>query len=167
MQISDSIRSWGVRITVLAAGLLTHGLAMASEEFPAAIQEAANMPCVPSCTLCHGIDPGTATTFASKKLGATLVTYGGNFVKAHDTAALKANYAAYKVTPDGAAVDAQLAQGIDPETKTDLCSSENKLAYGCGAHVAAKAPPSDATALMWIAGAMAVGAFVRRARVRR
>ena len=124
------------------------------------------MPCSPSCTLCHGVDPGTASTYMNKKLGKTLFFFNSKVVGPGDTSALKANYAAYAATPDGTAVAADLAMGIDPETKADLCSGENNVTYGCGAHVAAKAPPSDASALLWVAGAMVIGALVRRTRTR-
>jgi len=169
MQISDSSRRWLVRIVIAGAALLAPRPSLASEEFPAAIQAAAGMPCTPSCTLCHGVDPGTATSFGNKKLGQTLVTYPvngtPNFVAPHNAAALTTNYNAYKTTAEGAAVDADLKQGIDPETKADLCA--NGPTYGCGAHVAAKAPPTDLSALAWIAGAMVVGAVARRQRARR
>jgi hypothetical protein len=166
MQISDTSRSWLVRIAVAGALLLVPQGARASEQFPTAIQEAAQMPCTPSCTLCHGVDPGTASTYMNKKLGKTLFFYNNKVVAPGDSAALKANYEAYKASTDGAAVDADLKLGIDPETKVDLCSSANNVTYGCGAHVATKAPPSDASALFWIAGAMVIGALVRRTRGR-
>lgn len=162
MKISDSTRSWFLGFALAGAALLAPQPAAASEEFPAAIQQAAGMPCSPSCTLCHGVDPGTANTFMSKDLGKTLVTYNGNFVGPHKSDALIANYNAYKTTPAGAAVDADLKLGIDPQTKVELCA--NGVTYGCGAHVAPKAPPSDLSALAWIAGAMAVGAVARRKR---
>lgn len=164
MQISDSTRSWFLRIALAGAAILAPRPTLASEQFPAAIQDAAKMPCTPSCTLCHGVDPGTASTYMNKKLGKTLFFFNGTVVGPSDTNALKANYAAYKATADGAAADADLAKGIDPETKADLCSGENNVTYGCGAHVAAKAPPSDASPLLWVAGAMAIGAVARRRR---
>jgi len=164
MQISDTSRSWLIRAVIVAAALLAPQRAQASEQFPTAIQDAAQMPCTPSCTLCHGVDPGTASTYMNKKLGKTLFFFNSKVVGPGDSDALKVNYAAYKATPEGAAVDADLKLGIDPETKADLCSGANNVTYGCGAHVAAKAPPSDASALLWIAGAMALGALVRRTR---
>lgn len=165
MRISDSSRRWLFRV-VAGAALLATRPSFASEEFPAALAAAAGMSCTPSCVVCHGEDPGTAATFTRRKLGATLVTYNGNFVAPHDTAALTANYNAYKATPDGAAVDALLKEGIDPETKAELC--RGGPTYGCGAHVVSKPPVSgDLSVLAFVAGAMALGAVARRARSRR
>jgi MYXO-CTERM domain-containing protein len=164
MQISASNRSWFLRFAIGGLALLAPRPSQASQEFPAAIQAAAGMPCTPSCVLCHGVDPGTAGTYGNKKLGATLSAYNNIFVTAGNTAVLTSNYNAYKATAEGAAVDASLKQGIDPETKADLCSSGPS--YGCGAHVAAKAPPSDLSPLAWALGAMVLGAVVRRQRSR-
>ncbi len=164
MQIYDTSRSWLMRAALAGVVLLAPLRARASEQFPAAIQEAAQMPCTPSCTLCHGVDPGTASTYMNKKLGKTLFFFNNKVVGPGDSNALKVNYEAYKATAEGAAVDADLKLGIDPETKVDLCSGANNVTYGCGAHVAAKAPPTDASVLLWIAGAMALGALVRRSR---
>ncbi|HYP87119.1 MAG TPA: hypothetical protein VEQ59_03185 [Polyangiaceae bacterium] len=135
--------------------------AEASQEFPEALQEAAGMACAPSCVVCHGVDPGTADTFTRKKLGATLFAYNGNPVAAHDTKALKANYAAYIAsgTPEALNVKAKLAEGIDPETGVGLCGPT----YGCGAHVASKAPPrNDWSAALWVVGAVVTGGLLRR-----
>jgi len=169
MHFYDSARSCLVGIVVAGAVLLASRPSRASQEFPAAIQSAAGMPCTPSCVVCHGEDPGTATSFSHRNLGKTLFNYTVNgtpsIVPPHGTAQLTTNYNAYKTTPEGAAVDALLKQGLDPETKADLCA--NGPTYGCGAHVAPKVPRGDLSALAWIAGAMVVGAVARRQRVRR
>lgn len=139
----------------------------ASEEFPLAMREAAGMPCTPSCVICHGVDPGTPTTFATRKLGLTMFTYG---TRKHDTAKLKASYAAYVSgmpptvgagTIDLAAAPAiadALKRGVDPETGADVCIPS----YGCGAHVASDAPPRDAWSALWVVGLLALGALIRR-----
>ncbi|HYQ18588.1 MAG TPA: hypothetical protein VEQ58_22585, partial [Polyangiaceae bacterium] len=127
--------------------------AQASQEFPGALQEAAGMTCAPSCVVCHGVDPGTAQTFRTRKLGDTLFIYNGNPVAPHDTAALKANYAAYikSGTPEALNVQAKLAEGIDPETGIGLCGPT----YGCGAHIASKAPARhDWSGVLWVLGAV-------------
>lgn len=147
-------------ITALGAIALGSTPALASESFPAAIQEAAGMPCTPSCTLCHGVDPGTATTFQNKQLGKALFLQNGMAVPPGDNAALKANYAFFAMQDANKAVVEDLKNGIDPETKAELCS--NNVTYGCGAHIASKAPPRDWSPVLWIAGAVVAGAWLRR-----
>jgi MYXO-CTERM domain-containing protein len=139
--------------------------ARASEEFPTAIREAAGMPCTPSCVICHGVDPGDANTFTRRELGLTMFTYG---TRKHDTAKLKASYAAYTSGQPPAVgmanlaaaphVAAALRGGLDPLTGDDVCIPS----YGCGAHVASQAPPRDAWSALWVVGLMALGALVRR-----
>jgi hypothetical protein len=153
-------------IALVAVIELTGARARASEEFPAAIQEAAGMPCTPSCVICHGVDPGTSSTFSTRKLGLTMFTYG---TRKHDTAALKASYAAFasgKQPANGAMVDltpapqidAALKRGLDPLTGDDVCIPT----YGCGAHLVSQAPPRDGWSALWIVGFMALGALARR-----
>lgn len=146
---------------------LTAERAQASEEFPAAIREAAGMPCTPSCVICHGVDPGTSSTFATRQLGATMFYYG---TRKHDTDALKASYAAYTSgQPPAIGADrvdlaaapqiaAALKGGLDPFTGDDVCIPT----YGCGAHVVSQAPPRDGWSALWIVGLMALGALARR-----
>lgn len=168
VQMRDSRAVLGVMllgsIAIAIATVVTP--AHASEEFPEAIREAAAMPCTPSCVICHGVDPGTSTTFTTRQLGRTLFSYG---LPAHEAAKLKANYAEYQrtgaaikdTTVDLAAaarVDASLKRALDPETGADVCIPT----YGCGAHLANHAPPRDAWSAIWIVGALALGALVRR-----
>jgi hypothetical protein len=148
-------------LAIAAAGVvaLVPLRAQASEEFPGAIQEAAGMPCAPSCTLCHGITPGTATTFMNKELGKTLFSIDPMHpVGPKDVAGLKAAYAKYAMIPGNALKVAALKEGKDPQTGEGLCGPT----YGCGAHVAKKAPPSDFSAPLWVVGAMVLGGLLRR-----
>jgi hypothetical protein len=149
-------------VRIAALSVLASAPALASESCPAAIQEAASMPCAPSCTLCHGVDPGTADTYTKKELGKNLFNYKGSFVLAGDTDALKKNFAAYAMDPANAAIVAALKAGIDPQTNVDLCSASNNVTYGCGAHIARTAPPRDFSGLVWVIGAVAGGGLLRR-----
>lgn len=153
-------------VTLLSVVELVSAHARASEEFPAAIEEAAGMPCTPSCVICHGEDPGHVTTFTRRLLGRTMFWYG---LKEHDAARLKENYANYVALRPPAnnamvdfasapKIDLALKRGVDPETGDDVCIPT----YGCGAHVASHAPPRDAWSALWIVSALALGAFVRR-----
>ena len=142
---------------VLGLAALWSAPARASEEFPGAIQEAAQMPCVPQCALCHGVNPGTATTYRDKALGLALFMAEGGILP-HDAVKLKSSYVTYSKNPANAAAVTALKNGIDPQTGDSLCGPS----YGCGAHVAKKAPPTDLAAPLWVLGAVVAGALLRR-----
>jgi hypothetical protein len=161
MPILKSTRTLLGGILMTGAATLLPRPALASLEFPGGIQEAAGMPCAPSCTLCHGVNPGTASTFQNKALGKTLFTING-IVPPHDVPALKAAYAKYALDQANAAAVLALKDGIDPETGDNLCGAT----YGCGAHVAKKAPPADLAAPLWVVAAMVAGALLRRRKPR-
>jgi MYXO-CTERM domain-containing protein len=149
---------------VAGALLLTQAPAHASEEFPAALQEAAGMPCTPSCVVCHGKVPGDATSFAVRKLSQDVFLVPFPDPGAAGVPVVKSNFAAYAAKaptdPNIARVVAALKDGIDPETGDSLCGP----AYGCGAHVARKAPPTDFSAPLWALGAVIAGGILRRRR---
>jgi hypothetical protein len=162
--------NWRVLVSgaLIAGSALGSSRALASEEFPAAIEQAAGMPCTPSCVICHGEDPGHLNTFTRRLLGRTMFAYG---LTEHDADKLKANYGNYvalKPPPNNPNamidfasapnIDAALKRGLDPETGDDVCIPT----YGCGAHVASHAPPRDASSALWIVFALALGTLVRR-----
>lgn len=150
-------------LIVAGALLLVPAPAQASEVFPAALQEAAGMPCTPSCVVCHGKVPGDIGSFTaralSRNLSAPLPPAGVAGVPT-----LKSNFAAYAAKaatdPEVARVVAALKDGVDPETGDSLCGPS----YGCGAHVAKKAPPTDLAAPLWFFGAVLAGGLLRRRR---
>jgi hypothetical protein len=147
-----------VVLSVLAIGL-SPGVSHASPEFPGAILEAADMKCVPVCTLCHTSNPGTATTWQQKALPRALASRG---VHEGDADSLKAAWNKYMndaAVPlaDRQAVAAAVKAGKD-QYGTDVCGPT----YGCGAHIAQHAPPRDSTAPLWILGAALVGGLLRR-----
>jgi hypothetical protein len=140
--------------------------AAASEVFPAAMQEAAGMPCAPSCVLCHGKTPGDATSFFVRKFPQDVFQpANGGLPKAgpDGVPTVKSDFATYAskqaTDPEIARVVAALKDGIDPQTGDDLCGP----VYGCGAStIAKKAPPQDLSAPLWIVGAVAVAGLLRR-----
>jgi len=164
MLTSNSVRKLLASIAVLGGMGFVSGTAHASEEFPAALQQAAGMPCTPSCVVCHGKVPGDAGSFTARKLPRDLITTPGSLPPpgAPGVPVLKADFATYaaKATtdPEVARVVAALKEGLDPETGDSLCGP----AYGCGAHVVKKAPPSDLSAPLWIVGAVVAGGLLRR-----
>lgn len=129
------------------------GLAHAEEEFPGALFEAANMQCVPTCLMCHTVNPGTANTY-TQPLGSALNGIGGFKKGAGDVEGLKAAYAKYAAEhPVEAAL---ITQGIEPGSEKDVCGP----IYGCGATFArsrAGATPAAVSgaftllALLWLA----------------
>jgi len=123
------------------------------------------MPCTPSCVVCHGKVPGDASSFFARKLPHALAASGGLPPPgAAGVATLKSDFATYAAKaatdPEVLRVITALKQGIDPETGDSLCGPT----YGCGAHVAKKAPPSDLSSPLWVVGAMAIGGLLRRRR---
>ena len=162
MTLPNRMRKLVLGIASLGAASLWPSLATAEETFPAAIGEAANMPCAPTCTLCHTSNPGRADTWPGKKFGFFIGTHG--VVKGATAADVKMAFNAYKATAatDPAVATALMAlqNGVDPETGESLCGPT----YGCGAHVAKKAPPTDFSAPLWVVGAIVAGGILRRRR---
>jgi len=142
---------------VLGLTALWSTQARASEVFPGALQEAADMDCVPVCTMCHLGTPGLTTW--TQPLGLALK---GRGLKQRDTDSLKAAYSAYAKDPTTpAAALANVKAGRDPVTGADVCGPT----YGCGAHVAKEAAaPRDFTGPLWVVGAMVASVLLRRRR---
>lgn len=149
-------------LVVAGALLFVPTQARASEPFPAALQEAAGMPCTPSCVVCHGKVPGDLASFRARKLSQELVAIALPPPGAAGVPVLKSDFATYAAKaatdPKVASVVAALKDGIDPETGDSLCGPS----YGCGAHVAKKAPPTDLAAPLWVLGAAVAGGLLRR-----
>lgn len=154
------VKASAIGLALLWASL--PGAARASEEFPGALQEAAGMPCAPQCALCHGVTPGTATTFTAKKLPRDLITAAPGAAP-HNTTWLKAAYTAYAMNTANADAVAKLKEGKDPETGDALCGPT----YGCGARFAKPAPQDGSTAPYWVAGALLLGSLLRRRKLER
>ena len=151
----NSFRSGCVCLAIVG-GVLDASPARAEPEFPGAIFDAADMKCVPTCTLCHTTNPGTATTWQAKMLGPTLVGAG---LKAGEPDSMNAAFKAYAAIH--ATEVAKIKQGIDPQTGANVCGPT----YGCGAHIA-RQTPNDNLSPLFIVGAMVVGGLLRRRRSR-
>ncbi len=156
MHISKSLRSLWFSIAVVGLTALTSGRAQASEAFPGALQEAADMQCVPLCTMCHISNPGSAGTW-SKLLGVAVKTNG---TKPGDAESLKAAFAKYKQTAAPVTLE-RIRTGREPEFGADVCGPT----YGCAVHVAkqAAAPPDFSGPLLAV-GAMVAAGILRRRR---
>ncbi|HKO52212.1 MAG TPA: thrombospondin type 3 repeat-containing protein [Polyangiaceae bacterium] len=138
----------------------------AEELFPGAIQQAADIPCAPTCLLCHTEIPGNIANL-KQPFGLTVLRSG---VKPGDPSSMYtvvANLRANRVDTDGDGkldVD-ELAAGTDPNTQNpnaELCGP----LYGCGARVASSPLPERRPLLYWLPGALALTVFfsVRRRR---
>lgn len=142
---------------VLAASLWP-AIAQAEPTFPAVLQEAANMACAPSCTVCHAGTP-SATTWAMKAFGSKMFLSG---IMKGNPNSVRTAFGAYKADPANAAGVQALESGSDPDNGSKLC----ELTYGCGARVAKQPPPSDLSAALWVVGAVVTGSLLRRGRRR-
>jgi len=154
-------------ITALVLSFMTFALhANAEPEFPGAIQRAANMPCAPTCLLCHSAIPGTLLNLDKQYFGLTVLTNGvvpdrpDSFVNV--IANLRAK--AIDTDKDGKLDVDELAAGTNPSPSTggddDVCAPS----YGCGAHVALAPPPAAKPALWWFAGALSFALLAARRR---
>ena len=155
MRASKSVRNIVIGSIGLGATWLWPGLAQAEEIFPGVIAQAANMPCAPTCTLCHSSNPGRIDTWPKKKFGLYMGTHGA---KMGDKNSIITAFNAYKAEATAGPGLAALQQGLDPDNGTSLCGPT----YGCGAHVAKQAPPSNLSAPLWVVGAMVFGGLLRR-----
>jgi uncharacterized protein (TIGR03382 family) len=149
---SNTLRQLLSGVALCVAGTWC-GRVHAEEEFPGALFEAANMQCVPTCLMCHTVNPGTANTY-TKKLGGDLNAIGGFEKGGGDVEGLKAAYATWaEANP---ILAAEVTRGIEPGLKEDVCGP----VYGCGATFArtrAGATPVAVTgvfallAMLWLA----------------
>src|SRR4051812_493935 len=134
--------------------------ARAEPEFPGAIQEAANMPCAPTCLLCHTAIPGTLANL-NHQFGQTVLTHG--IVPKHPESmhTVVANLRENKVDTDGdGKLDvAELATDSNPNDKDPNAVICGPL-YGCGAHLAPTRAPARAPVLWWLVAALALASLV-------
>jgi hypothetical protein len=152
MHTSKSLRRLLSRLSLTGVVLLTTGSALARPEAPGQLQEAADMECVPLCTMCHTANPGQKTNFG-KVLGATLIA------PISEQKDIKPAYDAWAAA--NPALAALVKKGIEPGENVDVCGPT----YGCGAHVAKEAAmPRDFAGPLWVVGAMVAGALLRRRR---
>lgn len=143
------------RISITALVLLTAGSALARPEVPGQLQAAANMQCVPLCTMCHATNPGVKSNWAGKPLGGVL------FPEINAQVDIKAHYLSWAADPANAEAAAKIQKGIEPSTNVDVCGPT----YGCAVHVAKEAAaPRDFTGPLWALGAVIAGGILRRRR---
>lgn len=152
------MRSRGI-FGLLGVAVLWSAPAHGSEVFPGALQEAADMQCVPLCLMCHTTNPGNATSWTMKPLGVALLNLG---MRKGDADSLKKAYKAYSANQDNAAAVADIKAGREPGQHVDVCGPT----YGCSVPMVAKEParPRDYTAALWVVSSIVVGGILRRRR---
>ncbi len=153
MPFPKSFRHLLSRLSITGIALLTTGSALARPEVPGQLQAAANMQCVPLCTMCHLTNPGVKSNWTSKLLSGVLVTPITNQTD------IKPAYDAWALTDPVNA--AKVQKGIEPTFNVDVCGPT----YGCAVPVAKEAAaPRDFSGPLWIVGAVVAGGILRRRR---
>ena len=134
--------------------------ASAEPTFPGAIQEAATIPCTPTCLLCHTAIPGTLANLR-QPFGLTVLSHGVVRGDPESMHTVVARLRDEKVDTDGdgkldvdeLAVD---SNPNDPDPNAVICGP----LYGCGAHLATARPPARAPLLWWLGVTLSLAAFV-------
>jgi hypothetical protein len=153
MSLPKSLRPLLPSLALIALSVLVTGSALARPEVPGEIQAAANMQCVPLCTLCHLTNPGQKGNWTSKPLGLALsmpIQYQKDIKPAYDAWA--------QMYPEDAK---KVQKGIEPSTGADICGPT----YGCAVAVDKEAvAPHDFAGPLWALGAVVAGGLLRRRR---
>jgi hypothetical protein len=138
----------------------------AEPEFPGAIQEAAGIPCTPTCLLCHTAIPGTLANL-KQPFGLTVLANGvqPNHPESMHTVVARLRDMKIDTDLDGKLDVDELAIGSnpnDPDPRVEICGPT----YGCGAHLAPAPPPARAPILWWLVAALALSALGVARRLR-
>lgn len=158
--------------------LLSGEHAGASPNYPAVVQEVADAPCAPQCVACHNNPQGgLGTAINGTELGKASGRYGVAGKLSDDEVRtgfenMKNGYLSPRNIqeppsdvdePDDGITDFQeLAQGIDPSTKGELCA----VHYGCGARVEPKGQLSKVPVAISALAAVVMGFVLRLGRRR-
>jgi hypothetical protein len=148
---------------LFAFSLTVGSRALASSDYPEALQEASGAPCPPPCTVCHQTLNGGAGT-ATKPFADTMIREGdldGKKPSLVAPAVAAVSGSGADSDGDGFGDIAELASGWDPNARGegDLCGPQ----YGCGARVA---PGSKLDVSALALALMAAGLLLARARRR-
>lgn len=152
MHLFKSFHRFWAGISLAGIVLLATGSAAARPEVPGELQEAANMQCVPMCTMCHATNPGVKSNFG-KTLGGVLL------LPINNQQDIKPAYTAWAAA--NPALAAKVQKGIEPSTGVDVCGPT----YGCAVRVEKEAAaPRDFSGPLWVVGAVVAGGLLRRRR---
>ncbi len=147
MSSSERTRWRGAALAALI--IATARAAEASPDFPEALASELDMPCPPTCTVCHrDLNGGFFTV--TKPFGKAMIDVGKLSARSPEEipAALQAlDAAASDSDGDGTSDVDELTRGEDPNRPgaQSLCGPE----YGCGAQLASAAPRWHAPAFLF------------------
>lgn len=153
-------------LVVSSSALFVSNPAFASDVFPGAVRDTLEMPCLPSCLLCHTVNPGMAGT-ATQHFADLMVNAGG-LPNPGETAWVERGLAALGATDkdaDGMSDLEELKAGRDPNVKGvgDICAPD--VHYGCGAASVAKPTSGSWSGAAWfVLGGLAVAGVARARR---
>lgn len=150
-------------MALAACAMAVAGAARASPDYPGALGSALDMPCPPTCTVCHRDSNGGFFSVV-KPFGQAMIDVGGLSARSPEDlpAALDALEAAKTDSDGDGATDVdELRAGEDPNRPgaQSLCGP----VYGCGARIASDGP-------RWHASLASLGAallLLLRSRARR
>jgi hypothetical protein len=145
---------------------LTAAPALATPEFPPAIESYLMLSAPPACTVCHATNAGGVGT-VTKPFGMAMVAAG---LEPYDVPSLDAALATLKKdgassAGDGVADITKLMEGLDPNVPVNGSFGPEEPAFGCGANVAG-APASDSRGLAIVLAAVTLAWMTRRGRRR-
>jgi hypothetical protein len=148
----------------MLAFLISAGLAAASGNYPSAVQAEADIPCAPTCTVCHATNAGgggTVTQPFGEAMMARGLTGGGN-ADALVTALAQLDADAVDSDGDGSTDVDALRAGQNPNDGVPFCGDSVVEApeYGCLQHARA----GGGATLVAAALAIALSALRRSAR---
>ncbi|MEZ4227435.1 MAG: hypothetical protein R3B13_41235 [Polyangiaceae bacterium] len=146
---------------VFTLSLLTAGSAQARPEFPQAVQDAADAPCLPQCSLCHRDTSGGGV--ADQPFAQSLLSQGdGNGEEGIVAAMDRMRQQNMDSDGDGTSDIDELSQGKDPNYAGDalVCLPD----VGCGARVARAPAEQGMGAVLTALAALALAHLRRRRR---
>lgn len=143
---------------------------LASEVFPGEVRDELDMPCLPTCLLCHTVNPGVALTAQQPFAAAMLTAADRSPPEAGEIAWVTAGLAGLTASgvdtdKDGMSDIDELKAGRDPNVtgEGDICAPD--VRYGCGAaHVAATPPGSWNGAAWFVLGGLLIAGLVKARR---
>lgn len=155
-------------LAISSSALFVSNSALASDVFPGAVRDTLEMPCLPSCLLCHTVNPGMSGL--TDQPFTLAMTGNAGLPNPGETAWVERGLAALGATDsdeDGMSDLDELKAGRDPNVKGagDICAPD--VHYGCGAaSVATPASGGWSGAAWFVLGGLvlAAGARARRAR---